>query len=107
MKAECAKRGATVDGLAAFNAVRKRAGLAEVKEYTLDNVLQERACELYLEGWRRSDLVRYGYFTSTNKMWQWKGGVKAGRGVSSHMNLFPIPTNDMNANSNLTQNAGY
>ena len=107
MKAECAKRGATVDGLAAFNAVRKRAGLAEVKDYTLDNVLQERACELYLEGWRRSDLVRYGYFTSTNKMWQWKGGVKAGRGVSSHMNLFPIPTNDMNANSNLTQNAGY
>lgn len=108
MKAECAKRGAVnVDGLAAFNAVRQRAGLPKVQDYTLDNVLQERACELYLEGWRRSDLVRYGYFTSSSKLWQWKGGVKAGKGVPSHMNLFPIPTNDINANSNLVQNPGY
>ena len=107
MKAECAKRGANVDGLAAFNAVRQRAGLSTVADYTLDNVLQERACELYLEGWRRSDLVRYGYFTSSSKLWQWKGGVKGGKGVPSHMNLFPIPTNDINANSNLVQNPGY
>ena len=107
MKAECAKRGANVDGLAAYNQVRKRAGLSEVADYTLDNVLQERACELYLEGWRRSDLVRYGYFTTAKKLWQWKGGVKAGKGVPSHMNLFPIPTNDINANSNLVQNTGY
>ena len=108
MKAECAKRGATgVDGLAAFNAVRKRAGLSEVTEYTLDNVLQERGCELFMEGWRRSDLVRYGKFTSASKLWQWKGGVKNGKGVSSHMNLFPIPSNDLNSNSNLVQNPGY
>lgn len=108
MKAECAKRGATgVDGLAAYNAVRKRAGLSEVTEYTLDNVLQERACELFMEGWRRSDLVRFGKFTSASKLWQWKGGVKNGKGVSSHMNLFPIPSNDLNSNSNLVQNPGY
>ena len=108
MKAECAKRGATgVDGLAAFNAVRKRAGLSEVTEYTLDNVLQERGCELFMEGWRRSDLVRYGKFTSASKLWRWKGGVKNGKGVSSHMNLFPIPSNDLNSNSNLVQNPGY
>lgn len=107
MKAECAKRGANVDGLAAFNEVRKRAGLAEVSDYTLDNVLQERACELYLEGWRRSDLVRFGYFTTAKKLWQWKGGVKNGKAVSSHLNLFPIPADDVNANNNLNQNAGY
>ena len=108
MKAECAKRGATgVDGLAAFNQVRKRAGLSEVTDYTFDNILQERACELYMEGWRRSDLVRFGKFTSASKLWQWKGGVKDGKGVSSHMDLFPIPSNDLNANSNLVQNLGY
>ena len=107
MIAECAKRGASADGLAAYNAVRKRAGLSEVTSYTLDNVLQERACELYLEGWRRSDLVRFGKFTSADRLWQWKGGVKNGRGVASHMNLFPIPNNDINANSNLVQNTGY
>ena len=108
MKAECAKRGATgVDGLAAYNAVRERAGLSKVSDYTLDNVLQERACELYMEGWRRSDLVRFGKFTSASKLWSWKGGVKDGKGVSSHMDLFPIPSNDLNANSNLVQNPGY
>ena len=107
MKAECAKRGADTDGLAAYNAVRKRAGLSEVSDYTLDNVLQERACELYLEGWRRSDLIRFGKFTTSDKLWQWKGGVKNGKGVAAHMNLFPIPNNDINANSNLVQNPGY
>ena len=107
MIAECAKRGANADGLAAYNAVRKRAGLSEVTSYTLENILQERACELYLEGWRRSDLVRFGKFTTAEKLWQWKGGVKNGRGVASHMNLFPIPNNDINANSNLVQNPGY
>ena len=107
MIAECAKRGANADGLAAYNAVRKRAGLSEVTSYTLENILQERACELYLEGWRRSDLVRFGKFTTADKLWQWKGGVKNGKGVASHMNLFPIPNNDINANSNLVQNPGY
>ncbi len=108
MKAECAVRGAEgVDGLAAYNAVRQRAGLSAVSEYTLDNVLDERARELALEGWRRSDLIRFGKFTTADYLWQWKGGAKAGKAVSDHLNLFPIPENDKNANSNLVQNKGY
>ena len=108
MKAECAKRGATgVDGLAAFNAVRQRAGLDAVSSYTLENVLDERARELALEGWRRQDLIRFGKFTTADYLWQWKGGVKNGKAVPSHLNIFPIPENDKNANSNLTQNQGY
>ena len=108
MKAECAKRGATgVDGLAAFNAVRQRAGLDAVSSYTLENVLDERARELALEGWRRQDLIRFGKFTTADYLWQWKGGVKNGKAVSSHLNLFPIPENDKNANSNLEQNKDY
>jgi len=108
MKAECAKRGASVDGaLEAYNEVRSRAGLNPVADYTLNDVLDERARELYLEGWRRSDLIRFGKFTSSDYLWQWKGGVKGGRGVADYMNLFPIPDKDLNANPNLVQNPGY
>lgn len=107
MKAECAARGASVDGLAALNAVRKRAGLGEVASYELAEVLDERARELAQEGWRRQDLIRFGKFTTADYLWQWKGGVKAGKAVGSHMNLFPIPETDKNANANLVQNLGY
>lgn len=111
MKVECAKRGATVDGaLDAWNAVRTRAGISTAKsldEVTLNEIIDERGRELFLEGWRRSDLVRFGKFTSADYLWQWKGGVKDGRGASAHLALFPIPSADMNSNPNLKQNSGY
>ena len=110
MIAECAARGAeegTLTGLEAFNKVHARAGLGEVTSYTLDSVLDERACELYQEGWRRSDLIRFNKFTTGSYLWAWKGGVKEGKAVSSHMNLFPIPEADIIANPNLVQNTGY
>ena len=107
MAAECHKRGASIEGLEALNAVRERAGLAKVSNYTLQDVLDERARELYLECWRRNDLIRFGLFTSGDYVWQWKGGVKEGASVDSHFNLFPIPDSDRLANSNLQQNPGY
>jgi len=53
------------------------------------------------------DLIRYGYFTSGSYLWDWKGGVYEGTGVSSIYNICPIPSSDLNANSNLIQNPGY
>ena len=41
-------------------------------ELDLDFVLDERSRELYWEGQRRTDLVRYGYFTSGNYLWPLK-----------------------------------
>ena len=107
MAAECAVRGASIDGLAGYNAVRERAGLAKATAITLQDVLDERARELYLECWRRNDLIRFGQFTSDSYLWQWKGGVKDGVSVDEHFNLFPIPDSDRLANSNLQQNPGY
>ena len=107
MAAECYVRGANIDGVAAFNAVRERAGLAKVTAPTLQDVLDERARELYLECWRRNDLIRFGLFTSDSYLWQWKGGIKEGAPVDEHFNLFPIPDSDRLANSNLQQNPGY
>lgn len=95
------------DGLKAFNAVHTRAGLPAVNAVTLDQILTERGHEFYHENFRRSDLVRFGKFTTNEYLWQWKGGVFEGQAVDSHFNLFPIPSAEVNANSKLTQNAGY
>jgi hypothetical protein len=106
MAAECQARGASIDGLSAFNQVRERAGLNPVFALNLDDILDERARELYQECWRRNDLIRFGKFTS-GYTWQWKGEVRDGRDVESHRTLFPIPDSDRLANSNLKQNPGY
>ncbi|MBP1613874.1 MAG: RagB/SusD family nutrient uptake outer membrane protein [Bacteroidetes bacterium] len=111
MLAECAKRGATTvtttEGLTYLNQVRTRAGLSEVDSYTLDDILDERGRELYWECHRRSDLIRFGKFTTSDYLWSWKGHIQAGKAVADKFNLFPIPDDDINANSNLTQNTGY
>ena len=106
MAAECEARGASCNGLAAFNQVRERAGLNPVFALNLDDILDERARELYQECWRRSDLIRFGKFTSGYN-WQWKGETQDGRDVDGHRTLFPIPDSDRLANSNLKQNPGY
>ena len=43
-----------------MNEVRKRAGLAEMSNITLSDLQQEKQCELYAEGTRGYDLVRWG-----------------------------------------------
>lgn len=93
-----------------FNELRGRAygdDSADVASITLDDILTERSKELYWECCRRTDLIRYGLFTSGNYLWQWKGGVKEGIGVSDDLNLFPLPATDIMANPNLKQNEGY
>ena len=111
MAAECAMNGSTVisatDGLGYLNEVRARAGLAPETSLDVDKLLDERARELYLELWRRQDLVRYDYYTTDKYIWQWKGGVHDGKAVESYKNLFPIPNSDMMVNPNLEQNDGY
>ena len=70
-------------------------------------ILDEWAREFYLEGRRRSDLVRFGCFTTDKYLWDWKGGVKEGKSVSDIYNVFPIPETDINNNPNMSQNEGY
>lgn len=112
--AEAVKRGGTggdaATALGYFNALRTRAygnASANVGSFTLNDILDERGRELYWEGFRRSDLIRFGKFTDATYLWPFKGGVKAGRGVESHRTLFPIPATDIASNPNLNQNTGY
>lgn len=110
--AEAAKRGGGNEstGLQYLNLLRGRAygnSSGNLTSYTLNTVLDERGRELYWEGFRRSDLIRYGIFTGDTYLWPWKGGTKTGKGVESFRTLFPIPSSDLIANPNLVQNTGY
>lgn len=91
--------------------IRQRAnGAADVMPLTidLDYILAERARELYWEGHRRTDLIRYGYFLTATYPWPNKGGVANGViALDSHRTVYPIISSDMITNSALEQNEGY
>jgi hypothetical protein len=102
--------GGTVTPLAAVNMLRTRAygnATGNLSSVSLTDVLNERTRELYWEGFRRTDLIRYGLFTSASYLWPYKGGVQNGKGVESYRTLFPIPNTDLVNNPNLVQNPGY
>lgn len=75
-------------------------------QLNLDFILAERSRELYWEGTRRTDLIRFNKYTN-NYNWPWKGGVQNGTSVDATKVIFPIPNNIIVINPNLTQNPGY
>lgn len=91
-----------------INLVRERAGASDVwssnfadDDALLQFILDERARELYHEGYRRTDLIRFGQFTTNKYIWQWKGGTHDGQAVDSKYNIYPIPNTELTANPNL------
>lgn len=104
--------GDAATSLIYMNNIRSRAygngsGAIMPGDLTLQFVLNERARELYWEGHRRTDLVRYGLLTTGTYLWPWKGGVSSGTAVDPKYNIFPIPATNIVANPNLSQNTGY
>ena len=94
-----------------INLLRERAygnnsGNVVSADLTLSFILDERSRELYWEGHRRTDLVRFNQF-SENGIWPWKGNVQAGTTTSSYLDIFPIPASELIANPKLKQNNGY
>lgn len=72
--------------------------LPALTSLTLDDILNERGYELYWEGHRRQDLIRFGQFTAA---YQEKPVTDASK------SLFPLPTSAVDVNENLSQNPGY
>ena len=104
--------GDAAQALAYVNALRQRA-YGDVScnitadQLTLDFILDERGRELLWEAHRRTDLVRYGLFTGGGYLWQWKGGILAGRATETFRDLYPLPASELTTNPNLAQNPGY
>ncbi len=103
--------GTRAQALDYINQLRDRAygntnGRITDAQMTTDFLLDERGRELLWEGTRRTDLIRYGKFTTAG-IWAWKGNVKAGKLTEAFRNLYPLPASEIIANPNLKQNTGY
>lgn len=100
MKAELYLRmGNAGEALTYVNMVRARAGAADFTEVTFENLLAERGRELFAEGYRRSDLIRFGKYFDTR--WE-KPDVSP-----EYVKLWPIPQSAISVNDSLVQNPGY
>ena len=98
--------GAAGTALAQVNAVRARSNATPLAAVSLQDILDERGRELYWEGHRRTDLIRFGKY-ATGYNWPFKGGVVAGKDIEPFRTVFPLPNTDLVANPNLKQNTGY
>lgn len=95
MKAEALiRQNGAGAGDAYINMIRERAGVAPWSNATLDMLLEERAREMFWEGHRRQDLIRFGRF---NRSW-WEKPVS-----SPDRNTFPIPEWAEDSNPNLKE----
>lgn len=108
-EAEMHLNGCTSKAKGYIDALRNRAGAATQQTYTLDYLLAERSRELYCEGQRRTDLIRFNQFGGMQATYQWsyKGGSVNGANFEKYLNVYPIPTSEILANSNLIQIDGY
>ena len=92
-----------------IDALRNRAHAAVRPSYTLNDVLDERSRELYCEGLRRTDLIRFNQFGGTQATYKWelKGGSTNGTTFTKTYNVYPLPSSEVRSNKNLTQIDGY
>jgi hypothetical protein len=99
----------SAEGLAAIKAIRGRANATtNFTQFSLAQIENEWSREFGFEGRRRMDLIRFNHFGGQNEYkWEYMGGVAAGASFDAHLNIFAIPTQDLNANDNLEQNPGY
>lgn len=103
MKAEAIQRGgAATGGATALSLVNQIRTVRNASTLTTidDNVLlAERGRELYWEGWRRNDQIRFGKFLDPVQ-------ERSTRSPETRV-VFPIPQQAIDTNPNLTQNVGY
>ncbi len=99
LKAEVNMRGGFGDPLPYVNEVRARAGVDPFTDLTYEKLLAERGRELYAEGHRRNDMIRFGVYG--DPIWEKPDQDDPCK------TLWPIPEKELNVNSNLVQNPCY
>jgi hypothetical protein len=98
--------GPTQESIDLINEIRIRAGVDEISlnDFSQDDlrdfILEERFKEFCFEGKEREDLIRQGKFIST--------AVANGINAKDYHVLYPIPQEEIDANSNINENnTGY
>lgn len=109
MKAEAILRGGTATAAGTYgstalqltNSIRTHVarGASALTTIDLNTLLDERGRELYLECWRRQDMIRFGKFLEPFDEKNYKSEEK--------YLIFAIPIQQLAVNTNLTQNPGY
>ncbi len=100
MKAEAILRNGG-DATQLINELRITRGTNPLGSVSEQDILDERGRELFLEGWRRNDLIRFGKFLDE---WELKSPGEIGNTTRL---LFPIPPPILMAQPLLEQNPGY
>lgn len=111
----CARLGQDVNkAQEKMNELSKRTGLPAItvpgawNTDARDLFLAERARELMWESCRRTDLIRYGLYTSAEYTWPFKGNESAvGQAFPDYKKLFAIPASQIAANPDLKNPEGY
>ncbi|MEJ4089627.1 RagB/SusD family nutrient uptake outer membrane protein [Galbibacter orientalis] len=117
MKAEAinAISGPTSEALMLINEVRRRAysnenhnisaGLS--KSEFLQVILDERAKEFFMEGYRKDDLIRTKMLESAINSYNEQSENNPKKHYQSHKYIWPIPAREIDLNPNAKQNPGY
>jgi starch-binding outer membrane protein, SusD/RagB family len=99
MKAEAIVRGGSGSIGTIMSDIAARTGTGDAPSpATLEGIYLERGRELWWEGWRRNDMIRFGKFLQSREL---KSGVS-----NSKYLLYPLPTAAL-YNPNIKQNPGY
>jgi starch-binding outer membrane protein, SusD/RagB family len=101
MKAEAALRGGTSNesALAIVNNIRTIRGTETLGSLNLEEMLAERGREMYFEGWRRNDMIRFERFNAPVQ--------ERTQASDPSRVVFAIPVQAVSTNPNLKQNVGY
>ena len=111
-KAEATARKASDwnDGsvLAVVNQIRtQHGGVTPFLTLTASTFLAERSREMFCEAWKRQDMIRFGTYNNATLFHDADPIDALGPNGLNHLNVFPIPETQINANKNLKQNPGY
>jgi starch-binding outer membrane protein, SusD/RagB family len=108
MKAEALfRKGDAAGARTIINQIRLKRGASEITTtLTAQNILDERGRELYWEGWRRNDQIRFGTFLNPLVAGAGTTSTRPAKSGNERL-LFPIPNQQLAVNPNLTQNPGY
>ena len=98
-EAKARMSGSWSDALSDVNAIRSRAGVSPLGSLDAESFLAERGREMFMEASRRRDLIRFGKWGDA--WWEKPGGQP------DHLEIMPIPTEQITAGGGLTQNPGY